>query len=77
MSTMCPGAVECLWLRGSSFWLPGRRPDSRGGSVVTLGQALEPCLAADTQSACICPHQPPTFTIAQVKQLLTLLPKVL
>lgn len=71
------GSRVSLWLQGPSFWLPGRRPDSRGDSVLTLGQALEPCRAVDMGSAWICPSQPPTFTIAQVKELLTLLPKVL
>lgn len=71
------GGRVSLHLESPSFQLPGGWPDSRGNSVVTLGQALEPCLAADMGSAWICPNQPPTFTITQVKQLLTLLAKVL
>lgn len=38
-------AVEALF-----FLLPGWRPDSRGDTVVTLGRAMEPCLATSVGS---------------------------
>ena len=48
-------AAECtsasLCLGAPSFLLLDWRPDSRGDTVGTLGQALEPCLVTNMGSA--------------------------